>query len=79
MSLPMPEQRSLKMKKAGVNSTAVCKTDDEILEGMKAKRKRKPKRREILKRELKERGRKQREIRQQKSQRKKREKKKETR
>ena len=41
LSLPQPEQRSLKKKKAGVNSTAVYITDDDILEGLKAKEKEK--------------------------------------
>ena len=41
LSLPQPEQRSLNRKKAGINSKAVCITDDEIFEGLKAKEKEK--------------------------------------
>ena len=43
LSLPQPEQQSCKKRKAGVNSTAVCITEDEIFEGLKAKEREKAK------------------------------------
>ena len=67
------EQSSLKKKKAGVNSTAVCITDDDILEGLKAKEKEKAKveEKKIEKRIKRERKKVRREKRQKKERRKK--------